>query len=48
MVESFKIAKKERKTVAEAYFEIEEINFAEVAFTKAYMVKCTTYPFENK
>ena len=48
VVESFKIAKKERKTVAEAYFEIEEINFAEVAFTKAYMVKCTTYPFKNK
>ena len=48
VVESFDIAKKEWKTVTEAYFEIEEIYFAEGAFRKAYMAKCTTYTFQNK
>ena len=48
VVESFDIAKKEWKTVTEAYFEIEEMHFAEAAFRKAYMAKCTTYPFKNK
>ena len=48
VVESFDIAKKEWKTVTEAYFEIEEMHFAEGAFRKAYMAKCTTYPFQNK
>ena len=48
VVESSDIAKKEWKTVTEAYFEIEEMHFAEGAFRKAYMAKCTTYPFKNK
>ena len=48
MVESFNIAKKKWRTVTEAYFEIEEMHFAEGAFRKAYMAKCTTYPFKNK
>ena len=48
VVESFDIAKKEWKTVTEAYFEIEEMHFAEGAFRKAYMAKYTTYPFKNK
>ena len=48
VVESFDIAKKEWKTVTEAYFEIEEMHFAEGAFRKAYMAKCSTYPFKNK
>ena len=48
VVESFDIAKKEWKTVTEAYFEIEEMHFAECAFRKAYMAKCSTYPFKNK
>ena len=30
------------------YFEIEEMHFAEGAFRKAYMAKCSTYPFKNK
>ena len=34
--------------MTEAYFEIEEMYFAEGAFRKAYMAKCTTYPFQNK
>ena len=48
VVESFDIAKKEWKTVTETYFEIEEMHFAESAFRKAYMAKCSTYPFKNK
>ena len=48
VVESFDIAKKEWKTVIEAYFEKEEAHFAEGAFRKAYMAKCSTYPFKNK
>ena len=48
VVESFDIAKKEWKTVTEDYFEIEEMHFAEGAFRKAYMAKCSTYPFKNK
>ena len=48
VVESFEITKKEWKTVTEAYFETEEMNFAEGVFRKAYMAKCTTYPFKNK
>ena len=47
VVESFDIAKKEWKTVTEAFFEIEEMHFVEGAFRKAYMAKCTTYPFKN-
>ena len=48
MVESFDIAKKEWKTVTEAYFEIGAMHFVDGAFRKAYMAKCTTYPFQNK
>ena len=48
VVESFGIAKKEWKPVTETFFEIEEMHFAEGAFRKAYMAKCTTYPFQNK
>ena len=48
VVESFDIAKKEWKTVTEVYFETEEMHFAEGAFRKAYMPKCTTYPFRKK
>ena len=43
VVESFDITKKEWKTVTEAYFEIEEMHFAEGDFRK-----CSTYPFKNK
>ena len=42
VVESFVIAKKEWKTMTEAYCEIEEMHFAEGAFRKAYMEKCIT------
>ena len=48
VVESFGIAKKGRKTVTGAYFEIEGMHFAEDAFRKVYMAKCSTYPFKNK
>ena len=48
VVESFDIAQKEWKTVTEEHFEIEQMHFAEGAFSKAYMAKCTTYPFQNK
>ena len=48
VVVSFDIAKKEWKTVTEAYFKIGEMHFGECAFRKAYMAKCTTYPFQNK
>ena len=42
VVESFVIAKKESKTMTEAYCEIEEMQFAEGAFRKGYMEKCIT------
>ena len=46
VVEFFDIAKKKWKTLTEMYFE--EMDFTEGAFRKAYIAKCTTYPFKNK
>ena len=34
--------------MTETDFEIEEMHFAEGAFRKTYMAKCTTYPFQTK
>ena len=48
VVESFDITKKEWKTVTEAFFETEEMRFAQGSLKKAYMTKRTTYSFKNK